>query len=558
MFDDDDIEMDEEELARYASAFRKVAQKLLEDSQRAQGEASQFEKYVNDPVGFFKEVLGIVPWESADPDQHGQGDVLRAVNDYDRVAVKSGHKVSKSCSATGLALWWAVTRPGSMTVITAPTFHQVKTILWREMANLYRPRKEGPDEAGRPRLPPFRPSLDVVFGASLPLDPSIGITFPNGSVVRGMSTAKPENMAGISSPNLFYIIDEGSGFPNEIWAAVLGNLTGGGKIFTISNPTRTDGWFFELFRTRPRKWRLFTISSENTPNAVSGERLIPGLATRETIEEYREKCGGYPACLEDPFYMVRILGKFPPQSANAVIGVNLIDDARARWDANAPPEGASLVIGVDVAREGDDVSVIQPVRGHFAYPPIAVTADMTMFGERLAGEIIRVATKMRISAEEVRVNIDGIGVGASPFDFLRMSKACEAGWLHPCSLIVGEVADNEDDFVNLRSQLWFSCAEWLKEGGKLPEHDRLPPELLCATHSYDARGRRRVLEKKKMKLALNGKSPDFADALCMATYRGPRGASWAVSYDAAPDPRHTGAGPSDAWEDVAGNSGGWG
>ena len=46
------------------------------------------DKYANDPVLFFREVLGVEPWSK-------QVEVIESIRDHKRVAVKSGHKVSK-------------------------------------------------------------------------------------------------------------------------------------------------------------------------------------------------------------------------------------------------------------------------------------------------------------------------------------------------------------------------------------------------------------------------------------------------------------------------------
>jgi hypothetical protein len=61
------------------------------------------ERWGNSPDVFAVDVLGISPWSK-------QVELLRAVAAHDRVAVRSGHKVSKSNSAAILALWFVLTR----------------------------------------------------------------------------------------------------------------------------------------------------------------------------------------------------------------------------------------------------------------------------------------------------------------------------------------------------------------------------------------------------------------------------------------------------------------
>ncbi len=432
--------------------------------------------------------------------------------------------------------------------MSAPIFDQVKHIIWEQLTILWNAK---PDD-GR-NDPPFRPSLNEIFGVDLPLDPSTGVRL-NGNLLRGMSTTKRERAAGISSPegNLF-IIDEASGFPTEIYEAFLGNLAGGGKILGITNPTVTSGWLFELFRQRTPGWQLLTLNSENSPNAVAGQVVLRGVARRDYIQMIREQCApgstagreyaptkdGDPWA-EHPFYMVRILGRFPPQGANAIIGITLIDKATMSWRGDAEPEPGELVIGVDVAESGDDLTVLQPVRGYYAYEPIEMRKAE---GDEVAARIVQLARQLRISDEAVRINLDGIGVGKGPYNALKFSEAVQQGWIRVCSLNVGMAADVDsgsefEDYANLRTQLWYGCADWLKKGGKLPKHDRLIAELLAANSYPNSRGQLRMEEKKLMKIALGGRSPDYADALCLATYRGKRGAWIEFSYERVPDPRH--------------------
>ncbi len=78
-----------------------------------------------DPVAFFREVLGVVPWTK-------QIEIINSIRDNKRVAIKSGHKVSKSHTAAGIALWFYCSFEDARVVMTSTTSRQVDTILWRE------------------------------------------------------------------------------------------------------------------------------------------------------------------------------------------------------------------------------------------------------------------------------------------------------------------------------------------------------------------------------------------------------------------------------------------
>lgn len=457
--------------------------------------------YRDDPVAYFTHELGVTPWSR-------QEGILRDLAAHDRVAVASGHKVSKSNTAAGASFWWSATRPGSRTILTAPTFTQVKKILWKEIGALH---------------PRVRDSL----GGVVPKDPLTGITFANGSEVFGVTTDDPDNLGGYSGEDVLWIVDEGSGFDDGLFEAIEGNAAGGVKILVLGNPLRTTGWFHEVFRGRRGKWVKHHISSEESPNVTAKRVVIPGLAVLEWIERMREQHG--PDYTRSTIYQRRVMGQFPEHASDAVIGIAMMNAAQRLWPTMAP--SGRLRVGVDVARFGDDETVIQPVRGRYAYPAKTLRgAD----GPEVAGHVIAEVRRLANGETAVPVNVDGIGVGASAYDSLQKSPAAHGGDIEVFDVQASAAATDTDDespddaeeresaFHNLRAQLWFAVGDWLNSGGAVPPDADLEQELLAPKFFYDMRGRKQVEAKKDIKKKI-GRSPDRADALALAIYHAPRG-----------------------------------
>src|SRR5687767_3371186 len=90
------------------------------------------DNFRNDPVRWAKEVVGVDLWSK-------QREILESVRDNRQTAVKSSHQVGKSFTAALVVAWWISTRePGTaFAVTTAPTFTQVRSILWREIGALH-------------------------------------------------------------------------------------------------------------------------------------------------------------------------------------------------------------------------------------------------------------------------------------------------------------------------------------------------------------------------------------------------------------------------------------
>jgi len=437
---------------------------------------------LDDPVFFAKHVLGVEPWSK-------QANFLRACAKYPRVAMKSGHKVSKSHSLAILALWWACTKEDARVCITSASFHQVQKILWREIRQMY------------------YNSL-IPLGGTIYKDPATGLQFPNGNEVFGFSTNEPERAAGISAANVLYLPDEGSGIQDEaVFEAMEGNMAAGASMVITSNPTRVVGKFYNIFHSDRRFWHTMTLSSEDSPN-VTGEREIPGLATSKWIEEKKLEWG-----VDSPIYHVRVVGKFPGQAENAVIGLGLVEDRILDYD-NVKDDGA-LRIGIDVARFGDDETVIFPVRGIKPLDPLILHGQK---GNMIAGKTLELIRELRRKDEKVVINIDVIGLGASPSDFLDIMLKDTNSGIEVRSINVAEKSDDPDKYSDLRSQLVFDLRDWLLAGGTLIDDERLKEELIAAMYEFDIKGRIKVTKKKEEKKLLDGRSPDRRDALTLAIY----------------------------------------
>jgi len=257
------------------------------------------ERYRADPVLFSHEVLGFKTWSR-------QAELIRAIAQHRRVACRSGQKTGKSASAAVVAHWWTQTQPRARVVFTAPTHPQVEKILWPEFCRRYRDSK-------------------VPLGGELFRDLSKGLQLPNDREVFCRTAREPDTFQGLSGENILFIVDEASGFPEPIFDAVFGNMAGGGRVLLLGNPTQTSGTFYDAFHDKREAWHTIHISSLESPNFHGGR--VPGLASPQWLEDMRVQWGEGSAAWD-----VRILGKFPKQGSNAVIGLDIADAAKLRLE----------------------------------------------------------------------------------------------------------------------------------------------------------------------------------------------------------------------------------
>lgn len=456
-----------------------------------------------DPVVYAQEVFGLTIWPK-------QAELLRSILTHGRVTVTSGHKTGKTTSFAILAWWFPsdpVARPGARVAMTSSSFRQVIRTLWREVTALWRRARDRGYDLPEPAL-----------------SPDTGVRWPDGREMFGFSTKDPEKAAGTSGAHLLYLVDEASGVPGKVFEALEGNRAGGqgAKIFLASNPTQQSGTFFESHHTKRHLYRALSISSEE---AADVDPPIPGLATRSWVEEKRVDWG--PDWRTSPIYAVRVLGRFPATASDAVIGLGLVLDAVARH-AETEPSGP-LVIGLDVARFGDDETVAAPRRGHYVYPLIRLPPGD---GPETATQFLQALTAADIvrPGERPQVNVDANGIGVSVFDALARNDAVKA-----IAVNTSVASSSVNEFINLRAELHFAGRDWLREGGAVPDDAKLQAEMVAPKYRTDARGRIQVESKDDLRKRLPGnRSPDACDAWLLSLYEPPPPAATKVSVRSRP------------------------
>lgn len=447
------------------------------------------ERWQHDPALFAREVLGVTFWR-------GQREIVEAILTSTRVAVRSGHKCGKSTALACLSLWWITTRRRARVILTAPSTRQVESILWAEITRVYRAS----------RFP---------IGGELHKGAEAGLKLPDGREIVGFSTDDTERMAGFSGPNMLFLVDEASGVTEPIFRAIRGNRAGGARIVMTGNPTQLSGEFYESFqRPRPGLTCIHLTSiqaAEEAPREI-GLRAYgeSGLALADYAAEVLDDCGGN---VDDPEYRIRVLGEFPLGGIRNTIPVAAIEAARAR----TPIADGPLVVAVDVARFGDDKSVVAGRRGTHTYPLRVFAGFDTV---QVAGETLRFIDEHIGPNELVEVRVDTSNNGGVA-DILRR---------HEHLRVVDVVASahaTRPGFARLRDQIWWEAREWLFKRGALPDDGELIVDLKAPTYDYDETGARKVESKKLMKRRLN-RSPDRGDAFCMLVWESGSGATAAA------------------------------
>jgi hypothetical protein len=210
---------------------------------------------------------------------------------------------------------------------------------------------------------------------------------------------------------------------------------------------------------------------------------------------------------DSDFIRVRVKGVFPRAGSMQFIDSERVDVAIARELTQDPT--AALVMGVDIARQGADQSVVRFRRGLDARSIPAVKfriPDLMLIASRIM-ELVH-------SHSPDAVFIDGTGIGWGVHD--RLSQL---GCPNLIGVDFGGKADRSDGgeararYANKRAEMWGFLKEWCK-AGCLPDDRELSADLTGVEYGYDASDAL-LLERKDEMRKRGLASPDDGDALAL-------------------------------------------
>lgn len=436
--------------------------------------------YRHDPVGFALDMLGVTPddWQAGCMSYVGQGGKL--------LSVRAGHGVGKSAFCAWLVLHHLVVWFPQKTVLTAPTQGQLFDALFSEVKFWLK------------RLPQFLKDLFDSQAERIVLKENAEASFVSA---RTSSKERPEALAGIHCEmgSVLLVADEASAIPEEVYEAATGSMSGKEtKTVLISNPTRNTGLFYDTHHRLKLVSELVDgkVVVTGTWKTVHISCLDSARADRSFVDQIIDTYG-----IESNQYRVRVLGEFASREDDVLIAAALVDAACKR--AMELDIGAPLTYGLDVARFGDDRTVLCKRRG-------SVVIEFKWWAkEDTMATVGRVLNEARLDKPD-EICVDSIGIGAGVADRLR-----ELG-LPVRDINVAESAALNPSAARLRDDLWLQVRDWLTTGAaSLPaDCDRIKQDLKAPTYSFSSAGRI-VVESKMLMKKRKLPSPDYGDALCL-------------------------------------------
>lgn len=419
-------------------------------------------------------------------------------------ATSSGHGIGKSTLVAWLIKFIMDTRPFSKGTVTANTAEQLRTKTWAELGKWHKRSLTShwfQYNSGRGNM-------------------SLKHTTHGEEWYCSAQTCREENseaFAGQHAANAssFYIFDEASAVPDKIFEVREGGTTDGEPMtFDFGNPTRNSGRFFEECEGKLKhRYRIRKINS-STAFITNLKRIS------EWIEDY-----GW----DSDFVKVRVRGEFPAAGSLQFMPSSWVKRAMAR--ELVQDRNAAITIGVDVARFGEDNSVIYPVIGNDARSFAPTVGDGIYHGldnVQVAEKVIEKIEFFRSMGREVSaVFVDVGGTGSGVVDVLNHSGyACI-----PVNFGTTPVFKPETYRYRV-DEMWGRGKDAIKDTLVLPELPELQlvdesyigslerdtatillNDLTQREFGYTISGDKIQLETKKDMKKRGLKSPDIADAL---------------------------------------------
>jgi hypothetical protein len=489
-------------------------------------------EYVDDPLGF---VYFAYPWKERGPLEEYEGpdawqgelleDIGREVRQrgFDglnavlpiRQAISSGHGIGKSTISAWIADWILSTRPNSQGTVTANTFPQLQSKTWAAILKWTR--------------------LSITsHWFELGVQKICAKAAPESWFVTAQ-TCRRENSESFHGQHAarstsWYLFDEASAIPDEIWAAAEGGLTDGEPmIFAFGNPTRNSGQFHRIvFGSERDRWKQKIIDSRAAK--FTNKTLI-----NEWIQDYGE---------DSDFCRVRVRGIAPRAGELQFIDQERVWQAQQRQVTTFSDD--PLIAGFDVAgrvgmfhrpgtrSDGGETGSTRRETGHSgawnviafrrgldarSIPPVRIPGEATRDRSVMMAKLTEILSDKRPDRKVAMMFVDS-AFGAPYVELLR-----SMGYDNVREISFGAPSPDRHQ-ANMRAYMWAKMKDWLLRGA-IPTDITLETDLTGPGYHLN-RSEQLVIESKADMVKRGVASPDFADALCL---------TWAahVPPDASPE-----------------------
>lgn len=478
-----------------------------------------------------------------------QKEILRAVTRNKKVVIVSGNGVGKSHTVACLNLAFLYCNLNASVMATSGSYVQLEDTTWKPMKSLLTQTQE---------KYPFIP------GSTVENPPRIRFEKRPNQYFKAISPRKPDGLEGRHNENMLVVVDESDKpeVTDDVFESAASSITDeNDRMVIIGNPPRAESnSLYKLMSSD--QYHVIQFSSFDSHNVkvdagILDEEKIPGLVEmsvlREDWKEYNDEVwpgfeqaykqsapfvadGEYrflegedteenPDFREDlsEQWYRRRCGIIPPEGAAAhrPFYVDDVEIASQRDVVPLEPEHQYEAFGIDVARGGQDRTVVVGVRGG--------RLDI-LASEESPGSLSRNKELVfnALGNTDAPVAIDAVGEGSGLADeLMKTYTVTRFGG--------GENAKDDDAYYDKRTEALANFGEWLSSEGSIIESSELYDECIEAARTIEMEEKSlrssntvKATSKDELKKSHKiGRSPDLLDAASIAVWA----KNWAIVSD---------------------------
>ena len=298
----------------------------------------------------------------------------------------------------------------------------------------------------------------------------------------------PDALRGIYLDGI--ILDEYANIKPELWGGVTRPALADRKGWAVFIGTpKGQNQFYEMYQYAEKSAGWYSCIYRGDETGVFSAEELADMRSQMTDVEYRQE----------------ILCDFTASASDVVIPIDLVTDAANRLLKDDDVLGQPVILGVDVARFGDDRTVLCVRQGLWLKEIRTFQGLSTM---EVASRVIDCINQHHPHA----TFIDAGAMGAGVIDRLRQLR------YQVSEVNFGEMAMDAARYANIRAEMYFKCRDWLQSGGAIPQNAELKTELSTIEYKFNPTGRI-ILEPKDKLKERTGKSPDLADGFVLTFAR---------------------------------------
>ena len=304
---------------------------------------------------------------------------------------------------------------------------------------------------------------------------------------KGLKDQNSQNIKSLEGIDICWV-EEGQKISKLSWDILDPTIRkAGSEIWISMNRTEENDPIWKAVAVHPdEKTLVVKVNYYDNPHCPEEMKYLAQKCKETSLEDYNHIWLGAPMS----------------QGARKLISYQ---DVMKAQESKILSSDSPLVVGVDIARFGDDKTVFCFRRGRWCY-------RLDCFEKKDTIEVANILTNMMSELKPARVFLDLGNTGAGVYDILvdRGFEKIVRG------VNFGSKAMNDDRYFNKRAEMWDLANTWLKSDlpVQLVKDDELTDDLCSVNKSYDNKGRLQLESKDKIK-ERTGRSPDKADAFVL-------------------------------------------